>query len=72
MIKKVAVFEKEANGTTDKFKEINPDFLDFIKGKDAKLKTLTDLFKEKDPKNVILYIHQWEYNKLSEPKKKER
>ncbi|CAG8472377.1 11193_t:CDS:2 [Ambispora gerdemannii] len=50
LIKKVAVFEKEADGTTDKFKEINSGFLAFIKGKDAKLKTLTDLFKEKTPK----------------------
>ncbi|CAH1756438.1 13162_t:CDS:2 [Entrophospora sp. SA101] len=48
LLKKVCVFEKDADNQ-DKFKEINPDFLTFLTGQDAKLKTLTDLFQEKDP-----------------------
>ncbi|CAG8768685.1 37_t:CDS:2, partial [Gigaspora rosea] len=58
LIKKVCIFEKDANNQ-DKFKEINPDFLTFIQGKDAKLKTLANLFKEKSkPKQVIILIEQ--------------
>jgi len=58
LIKKVSIFEKAADGTTDQFKEVNPDFITFIKGKDTKLKTLTDLFKEKEPTDIIKYIHE--------------
>ncbi len=72
LIKKVSIFEKAADGTTDQFKEVNPDFITFIKGKDTKLKTLTDLFKEKEPTDIIKYIHEWEFNKAEEGNKKYR
>ncbi|CAJ0855833.1 17291_t:CDS:2 [Entrophospora sp. SA101] len=49
------VFEKDADNQ-DKFKEINPDFLTFLTGQDAKLKTLTDLFQEKDPQAHERYL----------------
>jgi hypothetical protein len=71
LIKKVSIFKKGADGTTDEFEKINDEFLTFAKGQDDKYKTLADLFKE-EPKKVITLVHQWEYDKLSETKKKER
>jgi len=47
-----------ADSTKKVFDKVNNDFISFIGGKDAKLKTLTDLFQEKEPAEVILYIHQ--------------
>lgn len=71
LIKKVCIFKKDAENK-EVFDKINADFISFMTGKDSSLKTLTDLIDKKEPKEVILLIHQWEFNQLDETKKKER
>ncbi|MCE8169300.1 MAG: hypothetical protein I3273_04215 [Candidatus Moeniiplasma glomeromycotorum] len=67
LLEKVCV--KKADGSVEK---INDDFISFLKGKDSKLESLSKLISEKSPEEVILIIHQWEFNKLEDSKKKER
>jgi hypothetical protein len=42
----------------DEVEKVNDDFLAFIKGKDDKLTSLSELIKHQEPNEVILYIHQ--------------
>jgi len=38
--------------------KVNEDFLTFLKGKDPELASLEKLVEKKEPKEVILLIHQ--------------
>jgi len=60
LIKKVVVFKKDTNGKdTTEVEKVDEDFINFIKGKDSKLDSLGNLFKEKtEPKEVIILIEQ--------------
>jgi hypothetical protein len=71
LIKKVVIMKKDANGQ-EVFDKVEQKFIEFITKKAAKLKTLSDLFAQREPKEVITLIHQWEYSKLGEAEKKER
>jgi len=66
LLKKVCL-EKDG-----KIEKVNEDFLTFLKGKDPELVSLEKLIEKKEPKEVILLIHQWEYNKLDDTKKAEK
>jgi len=41
-----------------KVEKVNEDFLTFLKGKDSELVSLEKLIEKKEPKEVILLIHQ--------------
>lgn len=72
LIKKVVIFKKDANDKdTTEVEKVNEDFINFIKGKDNKLDSLSSLFKEKEPKEVITLLEQWVFNKLDDTKKTE-
>lgn len=67
LLEKVCV--KKSDGAIEK---VDDNFIAFIKGKDAATDTLSKLIEKKEPKEVILLIHQWEFDKSSDEKKKER